>query len=368
MNFGAWYRFAVDALSDGEPVVMATVVRLDGSGYGRPGARLVLARDGRRCGYISGGCLERDLCRRAWDATARGPKLIAFDTRGNAVRPPRYNTGCDGVVSVLCQRIESSDDPAVGWLQRADRTRQTLRRGVVYRSSSTRWPVGQTINANHHDIAAKMADASRSHSIVWRDGDGSIEAMIEVVPPRPHVVIFGAGDDVVPLHHRIAELGWRQTIVGRRPELANRRRFPHGEVLGDPRNAVGRLNWDADSHAILMTHDFDWDAHLLPRLIESPARSIGILGPKRRLGRLIGHIMSAGGTGAAFDDATIARLHGPIGLDIGAVTPEEIAVAIVAELIAMRNGRGGGELKHRIEPLHDAHRVAELTPATSPAV
>ncbi len=181
-----------DRLEPGETAAVCTVVRVTGSAYGRPGARLILTPDGRRAGYVSGGCLEKELARRVWEATADGPRTLAFDTRGNPRDPAgAYNAGCDGIIEVLCERltehsVETGDDP--GGLR-------AVRRAV--RSGE---PVERTVGDFHETIE----------------------------PPRP-LTIFGAGDDARPLCELAGVMGWAVTVVARQPDLAVPARFPDAD-------------------------------------------------------------------------------------------------------------------------------------------
>ncbi len=351
MNAREIVELAESAISFGESVVLATVVRLDGSGYGRPGARLVLTQSGERVGYISGGCLEKDLCRRAWDVTSDGPSLIAFDTRGSSVDVSRYNTGCDGMVYVLCRRIETLDDPALMVLRQScvDRSQLTVR--TVYRTESADVPLGRM---DFHERAT--SESSRSHSVQWRGCDGGlIEAFCETLMPPTRLLIFGAGDDAQPLHRITSELGWQNTVVGRRPELATTNRFPGADVLCDSAHQLAkRLDLASFDIVVLMSHDLDEDVVMIPHLLDASIPVVGILGPKRRLGRLVQQLAERG-RHITNDEAD--RIRSPIGLDIGATDPSSIAVSIVAELIAIMNNRGGGSLHHRQSPINEPHAV-----------
>lgn len=361
---------AESAFDAGERCVMCTVVRLDGSGYGRPGARLVLTQSGDRSGYISGGCLEKDLCRRVWDATRRGPQLIAFDTRGNSIDASRYNTGCEGVVYVFCERVDTNQSLAIDVLRLPTQVAAEARMITVYRSDSPDFRIGDRMvevadrrlrsRDDLHlppDCESKWLLARRNQVIeFWHRGNG-VEAAIEILSPPRELVVFGAGDDAIPLVRSAADLGWRVTVVGRRPELACSQRFgslsDRGEirvVCGVPSVSVGEIALHGRTDVVVMTHDFSDDVALLPRLLDSSARFIGLLGPKRRLGNLVKRLYENGYT-IAEDD--VDRIHSPVGLDIGAVTPEEIAVSILAELIAFPCRRNGGSLHRREEPLHE---------------
>ena len=385
---------AIASHEAGEACVLCSVVRLDGSGYGRPGARLFLSESGDRLGFISGGCLEKDLCRRVWDATAAGPKLIAFDTAGNSVDVPRYNTGCEGVVYVLCQRI---NDRVAGDCRRilsAYSSGCEIRLLTVYRSDSAYVQVGDTLlsdmdgkhhqtnfNKNNHlgirqssranfsqataALMDKLQSADGNSSFALRESNGGfIEAAIEIIKPPRRLVIFGSGDDVIPVATASVALGWRVTVIGHRAELTQTQRFPGAEVLCGPMHKIaGNLlvrgtHFSDSTDAVVMTHDFDRDVELMDVLLDSPVRSIGLLGPKRRLGRLVIRLHQRG---RKLHDRDIDRIRSPLGLDIGAVSPAEIAMSIVAELIALSREREGGFLHERRKPIHQSSEHERLS-------
>lgn len=371
MNTRALVQMAREALAAGQSCVLCTVVRLDGSGYGRPGARLLITESGQRTGYVSGGCLEKDLCQRVWAATQSGPRLMAFDTRGNSVTPTPYNTGCEGVVYVLAQRISADATLPIDVLDCVDSERQPARMLTIYRTCSDKYRVGDMLIemadqrfTSRDDLAIEEScerpwvTASRDSTLIFQDQEGcDVEAAIEVRMPPRELVLFGAGDDALPLVRSAAMLGWNVTVIGKRPELASRERFhaqnanEHVEVrCGDPATVCKRIEFHSRTDVVVMTHDFEGDVRLLPHLLRSPCRYIGLLGPKRRLALLVGRLFQ---DGYPLGSNEIARVRSPIGLDIGAVSPEEIAISIVAELIALERDREGGSLHLRQQPLHE---------------
>jgi xanthine dehydrogenase accessory factor len=371
-------ELAQSAIDAGEQSVLATVVRLDGSGYGRPGARLLITESGERAGYISGGCLEKDLCHRVWDATANGSKLIAFDTRGNALSTGAYNTGCDGIVYVLCQRIQPRD-VALAATRRAKVFKEFMKFATVYRSESRNFQTGDAVAVHYgassvsdcllsggidpeasSTLCRIAGESVQTKSVVMRADDGArVEIFVEMLEPPNELVVFGAGDDVLPVYHIANQLGWSMTIVGRRAELADPKRFPRAQVIsGNTLEIAARLAIGPRTKCLLMTHDFDQDVQLLPVLLDSSSEHIGILGPKRRLGKLIWQVAQRG---RVVDDSESERIHAPIGLDIGAANPQEIAISIAAEFIARSRDRTGGFLHDRRQMLNASHVVENQT-------
>ncbi len=346
MNWTELIDIADHAIAAGEACVLCTVVRLDGSGYGRPGARLLLTESGERVGYISGGCLEKDLCRRVWSATDHGPRLIAFDTRGNSVDINRYDTGCEGVVYVFCQRLTMDNRFALDALRSVYDNDTKAALLTVYRSESSLYRVGdswlcdsQSARTNGFEnllseVEQLVANSDTNRWIEFSDPTGAeVEAAIEIITPPRKLMIFGAGDDVIPVVNSAVMLGWKVDVIGHRPELAASFRFPGATVqCGEFQLLADRTAIDSATDVLVMTHDFNRDVELLAALLQSSARSIGLLGPKRRLGRLVTKLFERGIT---LTDGDTARLRSPIGLHIGSISPAEIAISIIAELIAM---------------------------------
>lgn len=191
-----------------------------------------------------------------------------------------------------------------------------------------------------------------SHTKSYDTPRGEVEVFIESVEPPTPLVIFGAGADAVPVARFAHETGLHVPIVDHRPAFATAERFSGADqiVVCRPEAVTREVTLDARTAAVVMTHSYEHDRELLWRLVASPARYIGMLGPKRRVGRMLAELQSEGSF--EFDD-DLARLHAPVGLDIGAETPAEIAVSIIAEVRACVAGRAGGSLKDRHAPIHD---------------
>jgi xanthine dehydrogenase accessory factor len=340
--------------ADGGEAVLATVVATEGSVYRRPGARMLATSDGPTVGSISGGCLEADVLERASRLAVGECAVATYDTRSKADVVWGLGLGCEGVVTVLVERL--SGLPA--WLEFVDRGRAGVL-ATVFRASG-RPPSGARLTlvdgvvTTHGrwdaDFAAVVADNAR-------DADGSrtldrdgVSVFLEVVEPPPRLLVFGAGQDAVPLVRLGAQFGWSVTVVDWRPAFAVAGRFPGAEavVLARPEAASALVALDERTSTVLMTHNYLADRELLAWLAGTPAAYIGLLGPRRRAERLLAEI---GETPAS---ALRGRLYAPAGLDVGADTPDEIALAIVAEIQAARMGRSGGFLRDRAGAIHDS--------------
>lgn len=382
-------QHAETILRDGRWGVLGTVVRLDGSGYAGPGTRMVMDSDGGYTGYISGGCLEKELCRRAVAGTVQGPATIAFDTRGRAMEATRINTGCEGVVWVYCERFGPDNDEAVRWLRDSQSASDERIALTVYRSESAALPIGsrwQRIGSRWRKVAAEDGRPGRTtrleggplanliaaaetidtftrscSAVLIEDGqERSVEYFVERLRPTRRLIVFGGGDDAMPVVAGAVRMGWAVVVVDANPHRLTTQRFGGATLIaGRTADAVANLSTNVRTDVVVMTHDFEGDIDLLPALSCLPVRSIGWLGPKRRLGRLIHHCYQRGVT---IDPAMVHRMRCPIGLDIGSESPQEVALSILAELVAIENGRGGGRLHDHRGALHDRppHRHESL--------
>lgn len=371
------------------PAILATVVDVAGSAYRRPGARMLILPGGDRVGAISGGCLEDDLCRSARAMTEDGPRVVSFDTRDETAGvKPRYNLGCRGVIHVLLQRLTgdaacplapiravlAGDTPeVVARVYQANVEPSGAARSSAARCSAAvgeRLDPATAFDGALAEPAARIADEGGSVCVQLASEARSCHVLIERVdPPRP-LWIFGSGHDAEPLAALATSMGWRVTVIDRRPGRLRAASLPSStaRLVVDWADARDRLQPTALTAAVLMTHDLGDDTALLPWLLGSDAGYIGLLGPKARTARAM-RDLHAGGSLPSGDQ--LARLHTPVGLDLGASNPAEIALAIISEIVAEAHGRPGGKLGERDGPIHApaTHVLVEIgrTDATEDA-
>jgi len=377
---------AVDSLAKGERAYLATVVDVVGSAYRRPGAKMLVLPAGERIGSISGGCLEKDLCRAAPELCRAGPRLVCFDTRQESIDfNPRYNLGCSGITYVLVEAISADESSIFQQIKEVLSCERSQVIARVYVSdeetvfASHLFRLGACLTPNQLDsdalaeLAQLMQEVEQTGVPICCDlmhvSEPSRHArmMIERLDPPKPLWVFGAGDDAQALVSMAAELGWDVTVYSSRSDALSKIRFPRAKrrVVG-PLSDVANLSADEIRvervAAILMTHDLDADAGLLPKLLDMGVSYIGVLGPKARTGVMMKQLQVSGQLPAL---AQLDRLHTPVGLDIGAKTGAEVAVAILAEIIAEDNQRSGGRLADRAKPIHEPvdHRVIEIDPS-----
>jgi xanthine dehydrogenase accessory factor len=356
------------ASADGAPLVLATVVHVEGSTYRRPGARLLVSEERWLAGGVSGGCLEGDLLKRAFFRTTGGvPVLVEYDSRVDADSAWTHALGCNGLVEVLLERIASDG------LLHPIRTLAALLRGdepgvlvTVFRAPASVAPpgarlvlapdgttfdaVGATSRAPLLAEARAALAARRSKVVRVELTGGAIEALVEVIGPPPRIVVFGEGPDVTPVVRLATTLGWRTTLVlTRHTEAVAPAEAVASEVIVCNADAIAeRVRLAGASAAVLMTHAFARDRAILEPVLRSSIPYVGVLGPRRRTDKLLADV----GRGCLVPAQALERIFSPVGLDLGAEEPEEIALSIVAEIQAVLRRRGAASLRTLDGPIH----------------
>jgi xanthine/CO dehydrogenase XdhC/CoxF family maturation factor len=319
----------------GEDICLATVVGVEGSAYRRPGARMLLSSGGRRAGTVSGGCLEAEIAKKALWLTEQGPSVQRYSSFFDDDGDLPYGLGCGGTVVVLLERGEAVQG-----------TLEALRRSVEERSPSaivTRTDTNTAGTALILDAAGEAAFAHEAgeetmrfarEALKDRQSRSAGNCFVQYVAPPPSLLIFGAGDDARPLVEFAAAMGWHVTVADGRSQLARAERFPGAARVGALEMALKSAG--ANDAAVVMTHSYEQDRTILRALLGRELKYIGVLGPRRRTERLVQDLI--GEMGLTVETA-MARLHTPVGLDLGGHSPAPIALSIAAELQAVFAGR-----------------------------
>lgn len=336
--------------------VLATVVEVEGPSYRKPGARMLIAQDGRRAGTVSGGCLEAEVAKRAWWLTESGPTVGRYSTVADDGDMP-YGSGCGGVVYVLLER-RSTASPLLRALEAAFHARTPLAIATVLDGAEIgkRSFAGPTIppisdsRKPEHDLQSTL----ESMALQAMQGMQSIDQRVilentitriwvDYRAARPGLWVFGAGDDAMPIVQLARQLGWFVAVADGRSHLATRNRFPAADsVLTLPIERMpaqsssilaGLKSTDA---AVLVTHSFDQDSRILASLLarETLPSYVGVLGPQRRTREVLSEaarLLNRQDSPERLEEQ-LAQLHAPTGLDIGAETPAAIALSIIAEI------------------------------------
>jgi xanthine dehydrogenase accessory factor len=340
----------------GQRAALATVVRVRGSAYRREGTRIVVREDGTYECLLSGGCLEPTVAEAARRVIATGePVVSTYDLEEDSIWG--LAIGCSGAVDVRIERLE--DDPlSRAWLEVLDRGESAVLITAIAGAS------GRVLLGADGDVRGQLSDPMLHASAIDRarermrgphphagtENIGSAEVFYEISAPSPRLVIFGAGQDAVPLARQAWGLGFSVTVVDVREAMLTPDRFPGiTRVASHFSRFADTIHLDASSFVVVMNHHLERDRESLSFALASDASYIGLLGPRSRYEKLLAGLEAEGHRPAA---GMLARVRSPVGLALGAETPEEIAVSILAEILAIRRGFEGGFLNGRDASLH----------------
>jgi xanthine/CO dehydrogenase XdhC/CoxF family maturation factor len=356
------------ARREGRRAALATVVLVEGSSYRRPGARMLVTEDGQLTGAISGGCLEGDALRKALFAIHQQQnKLVTYDTTHEDDLRFGVQLGCNGIVHILFEPIsDTADQNPMRLLQQLagerkdavlvtlfspDRSASQPGTCLLYRDEHT-WG---TMPPGLQDLTRariRQSYADRISTFPSFEVDGLVlNGFIEFMAPPPSLVVAGAGNDVLPLVAITSLLGWHTTVVDGRAHYATKERFGAADdvVVARAEEVLERVYADTQTLFLLMTHNYNYDLALLRTLLKREFFYIGVLGPRKKLDRMLAELQEQN---VIAGERQLAAIHGPVGLDIGAETAEEIAVSIVAEIKAVLTGRSGASLKEKQSSIH----------------
>ena len=327
---------AAECRARGERFALATVVSVRGSSYRRPGARLLVPEHAPPVGLISGGCLEGEAARLAREALALdAPVLVTVDHSAEGDELWGIGLGCRGIVDLLAEPPELAAET----LDALAAAREGVATYLLTGLDGER----RRLSALEADALGERAAMAVAHGRPTLLGD----AVLDPILPPLHLVVCGAGPDAVPLAAAGLRLGWRVSVVDPRRTLLRPERFP-GAALHDVEpdaaaDAVGAGEWTA---AVVMSHDYLRDAAFVRGFLGRGVPYLGVLGPRDRTERLLGELETAP------SDADVTALHAPAGLDVGADGAEEVATAIIGEILAVVRGRSGASLRERPGPIH----------------
>jgi xanthine dehydrogenase accessory factor len=317
----------------GRQAAIATVVRIEGSSYRRPGAKFLIEDDGRTLGGVSGGCLEADVRAIALHVIQTGtPQLLHYDTGADDRTVWGLGLGCNGSVDIFVQ-------PATEL-----RTLETLREIRERFKIASTFAVSTIVDGPRNVGHSVVLDVDTREARSRVDVDGSRTVFTEVLNPPPALVVCGAGDDACPLVAYASEAGFAVTVVDHRPAFLVAARFPSAKRLLQLRadGDVEALAVDPRTLVVVKTHSFAHDRDWLTVFLKTGASYIGLLGPRARADEILGQL------GAAAD----GRIFAPVGLNLGADGPEQIAISVVGELLAVLAHQHPGHLREKGQMIH----------------
>lgn len=313
-------------MTDAAPALLATVIGVEGHAYRKPGAMMLLYADGRKRGTISPGCLEGDLLERTSGLLATGRcEMVRYNMKSEEDAVWGEAVGCGGIVDVLLEPLAGAAADALrelGFRLRAGEGASLLR----YRHGDG---IAYEVRASQVGDAA-LPRAARSARLLFAQS----------IAPRPRLLLFGAGYDAEPVARIASALGFRVTVADWRPGLLSGERFPGmALVCGSPAEIALSLGIGPADYALVMGHQLQRDRALIETLLSVKPAYVGVIGSARRIAHL-------------FEGLPMPPfVHAPVGLPIGAEGPEEVAISVAAELVAIRRkGKGGdedGRVKYR---------------------
>jgi len=358
-----------EALAEGRPAVVATITAVEGSAYRRPGAKM-LVDDESGMGSITAGCLEDEVVRMAQDVLETGrPRVERFDLTDD--EEWGLGLGCNGVIDLL---LEPLDDRFAALLDRYAAGEDGLALAVTD-PDGTDLSVGDRAYATDGalseirgdafpgwlvdgvaDAASEMYERGRSETVTVDvpDDRGSnsdaVRVFVDSVLAPPNLYVLGSGNDAKPVSELAAKADFRVTVVAFRGGRAKSESFPHADrvVSASAPRVADELDFDEDSYAVVMSHNFVDDRMAAEALLDTPVEYIGLMGPESRFERLRGELEDSRG----LSDEDLDRLYAPIGIDLGGGAPYQIAMSIVGEALAVHNGREPTHLRERKSPIH----------------
>jgi xanthine dehydrogenase accessory factor len=356
-----------DAKASGRKAAIATVVRVVGSAYRREGTKMLIDADGGQVCMISGGCLEQEVGAVAKDVMESGQAVVEFFDLDEEV-VWGLGLGCGGAVDVYIEPLDIGTE-FQQWLE----TVQAQKAGVlatvlnVKEGSSFQKAVRLFIgedgslsgNLGSESLNEQILESAkekmsqlypRSETKTFKANDEAVEVFIDVNVPPPELAIFGAGHDAIPLASYAHKLGFRVSVIDARHAFVTSERFPNTNLIRThPSGFEEKVLLSPRTYVVLMNHHLERDKESLAFALTASVPYIGVLGPRSRYERMLDALKDENRMPSAKE---LAAVRNPIGVDIGADTPDEIAVSVMSELIAIRGDYKAGFLNERAGRIH----------------
>lgn len=355
------------AVLDNKQVALVTVVQVEGSSYRRPGARMLVTESGEITGAISGGCLEGDALRKAQMAMHQQKnRLEIYDTTDAEEDKLGIQLGCNGIVYILFEPI-CKEDPynPIEVLKKLASHRKDAVLVTVFDPNKHAVQQGTCcfVNATEAHCKDDAMLAEEASTVLQQKASlirelGRQTVLFQYIPPIIQLVIIGAGNDVQPLTEMAYLLGWRIVVVDGRPAYITQRRFPKADqlCLCKPGAVLSAISIDERTAIVLMTHNYNYDLAALGQLAQTQCLYLGVLGPRKKLNKMLKELKEQG---IDLNEENLQAIYGPIGLDLGAETSEEIALSIMAEIKAVFANRRGASLRERQLDIHERSVIVQ---------
>ena len=374
---------------EGNFAALATVVGVTGSSYRREGAKMLVLNDGSLVGAISGGCLEADVREVGLELIESGlPRLLRYDNTSDDETVWGLGLGCNGVVEVFVERVPNNHssfknkksgnnfnlysrienvskngDPVIIATVIKSEDSDDIKEGakvIVHQNGTYEGSLGdETLDSLVKNESLERlkrnsvnGDLSKNAPFNRIKDFGNTKAYLDMILPLPHLYVFGAGPDAVPLVNMAEGLGFYVTLVDHRPDYVKKEEFSLADefITAKPSEIGKKFKLDPGSFVVILTHNFKRDRDIFSAILNSKPAYIGQLGPKVRTDKILKELKE---NGVILKKGALDSLRSPAGLDIGAETPEEIALSIMSEIMAVRSGSEARPLIRRKGPIHE---------------
>jgi xanthine dehydrogenase accessory factor len=353
---------------------LATVVKVHGSSYRSPGARMLITDDGHWVGSISGGCLEGDALRKARMVMQDKKAItVTYDTREESNQNLGIGLGCNGVIDVLIESVDHDNlRNNIALFEIFITSNEAVVLATVFNSDNNNADkilidsggnllhtfTDSTLNALVKPDLLKVFENKKSEVKTYKLNGRSVEIFIELIQPAIKVIIFGGGFDARPVSELAKSLGWSVQVTDECVAHIAPIFFPAAEKLSLCQREFIDQEFDISIYTacVLMSHNYEYDRDVLAKILKTDTPYIGILGPQKRFEKMVTELAQKN---IHLSSEDLHRIHAPIGLDIGAETPDEIALAIVSEIQSKFSNRSGGFLKYRSTPIHQRDGITD---------
>lgn len=351
------------AVLGNKQTALATVVKVEGSSYRRPGARMLVTENGEITGAISGGCLEGDALRKAQMAIMhKQNKLEIYDTTDDEDNKLGVQLGCNGIVYILFEPINNDDkNNPIHLLKKVAQQRKDSVLVTLFNPDKNLQQKGTLayineiesffVNEEQKPLLKECRMLLTNKTSLIKEYEGSCTVLFQFIPPAIQLAIVGAGNDAQPLVEMSFILGWKTIVIDGRPAYATQQRFSKASKISvtKPSDILSAVTVDEETAVVLMTHNYNYDIAALEKLITTNCRYIGVLGPKKKLHKMFDALKEKR---IKINNEVIQNIYGPVGIDVGAETSEEIALSVIAEIKAVFSQREGKSLKERETDIH----------------
>lgn len=348
----------------GKTSFLATLVNTFGSTYRQKGAKMLITETGEMVGTLSGGCVENDI----WQYTkqiSNEPLLINYDATSEEDLIWGFGLGCNGAVQILLEKLDRSlnisplnliaeclknkKQGAIATIFAVEGKLEVKlgSRYIIYPDDTTYTDIQEPeLQKAIAPDTITLKNTQQSTVNKYQLSSGSVEVFIEAIKPPTSLIIFGAGRDVLPVVELAKAIGWQVTVVDCRAQEKTYQRFALADkIILTRRDIINQqILVDENTVTVVMTHNYFDDRDIIKFLLPTKIPYLGVMGSKNRIAKIIEELNPT--------KNQLEKLYSPIGLDIGADTPAEIANAIVSEIQAVLTKRNAGFLKHRSQPIH----------------